>query len=65
MHGRGVKSTSNVIKVIWLNSGGLVVMIPPLGFPLRPSKYIFLANLFVDLDLSYISYTNDRQKISK
>ena len=36
-----------------------------LGCPLRPSKYIFLANLFVDLDLSYISYTNDRQKISK
>ena len=29
MLGRGVKSTSNVIKVIWLNSGGLVVMIPP------------------------------------
>ena len=29
MLGRGVKSTSNIIKVIWLNSGSLVVMIPP------------------------------------
>ena len=28
MLGRGVKSTSNVIKVIWLSSGGLVVVIP-------------------------------------
>ena len=28
MVGRGVKSTSNVMKVIWLSSGGLVVMIP-------------------------------------
>ena len=29
MLGRGVKSTSNVIKVIWLNSWVLVVMIAP------------------------------------
>ena len=29
MLGRGVKSTSNVIRVIWLSSGGLVVMISP------------------------------------
>ena len=26
---RGVKSTSNVIKVKWLSSKGLVVVIPP------------------------------------
>ena len=52
-------------KVVETETSSRVSLISALGCPLRPSKYIFLANLFVDLDLSYISYTNDRQKISK